>query len=192
MLTNEQADASYQQAFAALHSVVIDPAATPSQQSLARERRDMLTLEYIGQAIASVEERTRRFREFIGAMNEVIAAFGSGSTIAGIRRLQAVVDTAGELIGAALAPAAPAKKAAKKNVKSTARRGVRKAAKRPAKAAAKKASKGAAKAAPKKAAKKAVKKAVRRAAKKAAKKAAKRAVKKAAKKKAAGVRRRVR
>lgn len=159
MLTNEQADETYQQAFAALHSIVIDPAATSEQQALAREKRDLLTLEFIGHAIDSIEERTRKFRKFIGEMNAVIAAFGSGSTIAGIRRLQQVVDAAGGLIGAALAPlapAAPAKKAAKKTVKRAARRQ------------------------PKKPAKKTVKKAPKRPAKKAAKKPAKKAAKKAA------------
>ena len=93
MVTNEQADESYQQAFAALHSVVIDAAATPEQQAIAREKRDLLTLEFIGQAIANVEERTRRFRKFIDEMNTVIAAFGSGSTIAGIRRLQQILQS---------------------------------------------------------------------------------------------------
>ena len=125
MLTNEQADATYQQAFAALHSIVIDPAATPEQKALAREKRDLLTLEYIGHAIDSIEERTRKFRTFIGEMNAVIAAFGSGSTIAGIRRLQEVVDAAGELIGTALAPLAPAaaaKKAARKRLRRWRRR----------------------------------------------------------------------
>jgi hypothetical protein len=165
MLTNEQADESYQQAFAALHSVVIDPAATPSQQGLAREKRDMLTLEFIGQAVASVEERTRRFQQFIGEMNTVIAAFGSGSTIAGIRRLQAIVDMAGGLIGAALVPLAPARSATKAT-KRTKRKSVKRAKKK----------------APKKKAGKAVKKAARKPAKKAAKKAAKKPAKKAAKK----------
>ncbi|MGE5714413.1 MAG: hypothetical protein ACM32F_11090, partial [Betaproteobacteria bacterium] len=158
MLTNEQADEIYQQAFAALHSVVIDPAATPEQQALAREKRDLLTLEYIGHAIANIEERTRQFRKFIGEMNTVIAAFGSGSTIAGIRRLKEIVDAAGELIGAALAPITgaktAAKKAAKKALKRAAKKPTRKAAKKPAKKPVKKSAKKAVK----KSAKKAVKK----------------------------------
>ena len=165
MLTNEQADATYQQAFAALHSIVIDPAATPEQKALAREKRDLLTLEYIGHAIDSIEERTRKFRTFIGEMNAVIAAFGSGSTIAGIRRLQEVVDAAGELIGTALAPLAPAaaaKKAAKKVAKKTVRKAARKVARKAAKSPTKKAAKKAAKKAPKRAPKKAPKKAPRR------------------------------
>lgn len=201
MLTNEQADATYQQAFAALHGIVIDPAATPEQKALAREKRELLTLEYIGQAIASVEERSRKFRTFIGEMNAVIAAFGSGSTIAGIRRLRKVVDVAGELIGSALAPLAPAagakqaaKKTVKKTVKKAAKRKARKAAKRPAKKAVKTAPKRAPKRALKKSPKKAPMKAPGKVPKKATKKATKKAAKKLAKKatkKAAGARRRV-
>jgi len=173
MVTNEQADESYQQAFAALHSVVIDAAATPEQQAIAREKRDLLTLEFIGQAIANVEERTRRFRKFIDEMNTVIAAFGSGSTIAGIRRLQEIVDVAGGLIDAALAPAAstPAKKTAKKAVRKAAKRAARKPAK---KASGKRARKTTKKSA-------ATKKAAKEPARKPAKKAAKKPTKKAAK-----------
>lgn len=173
MVTNEQADESYQQAFAALHSVVIDATATPAQQAIAREKRDLLTLEFIGQAIASVEERTRRFRKFIDEMNTVIAAFGSVSTIAGIRRLQEIVDAAGGLIGAALAPAAktPAKKAAKKAVRKAAKRAARKPAKKATGKRAKKAAKK--KSSTKKAAKKPARKSARKTAKKSTKRAAK-------------------
>jgi hypothetical protein len=166
MLTNEQTDASYQQAFAALHSVVIDPAATPEQQSLAREKRDLLTLEYIGHAIANIEERTRQFRKFIGEMKAVIAEFGSGSTIAGIRRLQEIVDAAGELVGAALAPAAVAKTVTGKPARQAPKRGAKKPPKRVPKKAGKKAAKKPAKKPAKKAAGKLAKKPARKAAKK--------------------------
>jgi hypothetical protein len=182
MLTNEQADESYQQAFAALHSVVIDPAATPEQQALAREKRDLLTLEFIGHAIANIEERTRQFRKFIGEMNAVIATFGSGSTIAGIRRLQEVVDAAGELIGLAFVPAAGTKTAAKKTATKAARKAPKKATKKAATKAAKKAAKKATKKAAKKATKKAASRAVRKAPKKPARKTPKKQARKVAKK----------
>jgi hypothetical protein len=140
MLTNAQADATYQQAFAALHSIVIDPAATSEQVALAREKRDLLTLDFIGQAIASVEERTKKFRAFIDEMNAVIAEFGSSSLLDGVRKLKTVVDTAGVLIGAALpTPAAAKKRSAKRAVKVARRGGAAK--KRPAKKPAKSAKK---------------------------------------------------
>ena len=89
MLTNEQADATYQQAFAALHSIVIDPAATPEQIALAREKRDLLTLEYIGQAIDSIEERTRKFRDVHRRDERGHRRVRIGQpSIDGIRRLQ--------------------------------------------------------------------------------------------------------
>jgi len=180
MLTNEQTDGSYQQAFAALHSVVIDPAATPEQQSLAREKRDLLTLEYIGHAIANIEERTRQFRKFIGEMKAVIAEFGSGSTIAGIRWLQEIVDAAGELVGAALAPAAAAKTVTGKPARQAPKRGAEKPPKRVPKKAGKKAAKGPAKKLAKKPAKKPAKKAAGKLSKKPARRAAKKSARKAA------------
>ncbi len=127
MLTNAQADATYQQAFAALHSIVVDPMATPEQKSLARDKRDLLTLDFIGQAIASVEERTKKFQAFIDEMNALIVEFGTNSLLDGLRSLKAVVDTASGLISAAQPAVAP-KKAAKK----TAKKAARKAAKKPA------------------------------------------------------------
>jgi hypothetical protein len=177
MLTNEQTDASYQQAFAALHSVVIDPAATPEQQSFAREKRDLLTLEYVGHAIANIEERTRQFRKFIGEMKAVIAEFGSGSTIAGIRRLQGIVEAAGELVGAALEPATAAKTVTGKPARKAPKRG----AKKPSKKARKKAAKGPAKKLAKKPAKKPAKKAAGKKSNQPARKAAKKPARKAAK-----------
>lgn len=133
MLTNAQADATYQEAFAVLHGIVIDPAATAEQVALAREKRDMLTLDFIGQAIASIEERTKKFRAFIDEMNAVIAEFGSNSLLDGVRRLKSVVDTAGQLIGAALPAHAAAKKRGRKQAAKVARR--RRVVKKPAKSA---------------------------------------------------------
>jgi hypothetical protein len=184
MLTNEQADASYQQAFAALHSVVIDPAATPEQQSLAREKRDLLTLEYIGHAIANIEERTRQFRKFIGEMKAVITEFGSGSTITGIRRLQEIVDAAGEFVGAALAPAAAVKTAARKPARTAPRRGTKKPSKKAPKNVPKKAAKRPARTLAMKPATKAAKKATGKSSKKPARKAAKKSALKAPAKRA--------
>lgn len=138
MLTNAQADATYQEAFAVLHGIVIDPAATAEQVALAREKRDMLTLDFIGQAIASIEERTKKFRAFIDEMNAVIAEFGSNSILDGVRRLKSVVDTAGQLIGAALPAHVAAKKRRRKQAAQVARR--RRVVKKPAKSAMKGAS----------------------------------------------------
>ncbi len=131
MLTNAQADATYQQAFAALHSIVVDPMATPEQKSLARDKRDLLTLDFIGQAIASVEERTKKFQAFIDEMNALIVEFGTNSLLDGLRSLKAVVDTASGLISAAQPAVAP-KKAAKKTAKKAARKAAKKPAKKPA------------------------------------------------------------
>jgi adenylate kinase len=138
MLTNAQADATYQQAFAALHSIVIDPSATSEEVALARDKRDLLTLDFIGQAIVSIEERTKKFQAFIDEMNAVIAEFGSSSLLDGVRKLKSVVDTAGVLIGAALPTPAVAKKRSAKRAAKVGRRGgaaKERSAKKPAGAA---------------------------------------------------------
>ena len=190
MLTNAQADATYQEAFAVLHGIVIDPAATAEQVALARDKRDMLTLDFIGQAIASIEERTKKFRDFIDEMNDVIAEFGSNSLLDGVRRLKSVVDTAGQLIGAALPAHAAAKKRGRKRAAKVARR--RHAVKKSAKSAKKSAKKGAkkgAKAASARAVKKVAAKSAQRKPARVAKRpvAAPKAARKAAKRKSASI-----
>jgi len=112
MPTNAQADAIYQKALAELHSVVADPEATPEEKQIAKEKRDTLIMDFIGKAIASVEERTAKFQTFIDEMNALIAEFDPATTLAGILRLKTVVDEAAGLVGAATGVgAAPAKRA---------------------------------------------------------------------------------
>ena len=112
MLTDEEADAVYNEAFAVLHEILTDPAATEQQKKLARDQRDELTMRFIGQTMASVTARTQRFREFIDEMNALIAEFSRSTTVAGIVQLQAVVDQAAGLVTAATGGGAvPAKRA---------------------------------------------------------------------------------
>jgi hypothetical protein len=112
MLTDEEADAVYNEAFAVLHEILTDPAATEQQKKLARDQRDELTMRFIGQTMASVTARTQRFREFIDEMNALIAEFSRSTTVAGIVQLQAVVDQAAGLVTAATgAGAVPVKRA---------------------------------------------------------------------------------
>src|SRR5262245_8025492 len=112
MLTDEEADAVYNEAFAALHDILTDPAATEQQKKLARAQRDELTMKFLGQTNANIAARTRRFREFIDEMNALIAEFEKSTTVAGIVALQTVVDQAASLVTAATGTApAPVKRA---------------------------------------------------------------------------------
>jgi len=108
MLTNKQADDQYESAANALHSIATSFEATDEQRKTAIEKREELTLAFIGKAIASVEARTARFQKFIDEMNEVIAEFDPDTAIAGVIKLKDVVDEAGSLVAAATGQAAPA------------------------------------------------------------------------------------
>ncbi len=110
MLSNQQADAAYQKARAALSNTISSPDTTEEQRRICQEKRTDLTLAFIGQVIHSIEERTAKFQEFIGEMEAVIAEFDSRTTIAGIIRLREVVDEAAVLVEAATA-AVPATRA---------------------------------------------------------------------------------
>ena len=105
MLSNQQTDATYQKARAALSNIIASPDTTEEQRSICQEKRADLTLAFIGQVIDDVEQRTAKFQEFIGEMEAVIAAFDSSTTIAGILQLKAVVDEAAVLVTAATAAA---------------------------------------------------------------------------------------
>jgi hypothetical protein len=105
MLSNQQTDATYQKARAALSNIIASPDTTEEQRSICQEKRADLTLAFIGRVIDDIEQRSARFREFIGEMEAVIAAFDSSTTIAGILQLKAVADEAAVLVTAATAAA---------------------------------------------------------------------------------------
>ena len=75
MPTNEEADRTYELALAALRNTIADPDITEDQRRIAQQKRDRLILDFIGQAIASIDARTAKFRAFIREMEEVIAEF---------------------------------------------------------------------------------------------------------------------
>src|SRR5262245_25471434 len=109
-LTNEQTNAAYNEALAALHDVVSAPEATEEQRTIAREKRDELVLNFLNKAIANIKARTAKFQAFIDEMNAVIAEFDPSTTVAGILQLKAVVDDAASLVAAATGTlAVPAK-----------------------------------------------------------------------------------
>ena len=101
MPTNEEADRTYELALAALRNAIADADLTDDQRRIAQQKRDRLIMDFIGQAIATIEARTAKFRAFIREMDEVIAEFDPGTTIAGIVKLKSVVDGAAGLVSAA-------------------------------------------------------------------------------------------
>ena len=102
MVTSAQADAIYEKALDAINAVIrARKGVTREQKEQARKRRTELTLNYIDQAIADVEERTAKFQAFIDDMQALIESFDSGTKAASVRRLKRVVDEATMVITAA-------------------------------------------------------------------------------------------
>jgi len=99
MPTSKEADAMYEQALEALNKVIrAGRATTEAQRNLAKEKRTDLTLNYIGQAIKNVEERTAKFQAFIDEMQAVIGQFDPDTTLSGILKLKEVLDEASTLV----------------------------------------------------------------------------------------------
>ena len=99
MPTNREADQIYEQALEGLNKVIrAGRATTEEQRDLAKEKRTDLTLNYIGQSITNVEERTAKFQTFIGEMQAVIGEFDSDTAVSGIVKLKEVVDEAIALV----------------------------------------------------------------------------------------------
>jgi hypothetical protein len=99
MLTDEQADAIYEKARDALNDIIrARRGVTREQKEQAKEQRTELTLNYIGKAIADVEQRTAKFQAFVDDMQALINAFGPSAKAASIRRLKGVLDEAGTVI----------------------------------------------------------------------------------------------
>lgn len=98
MLTDTQADIAYEKALDALDLVIVDEAIGAKERSAAERKRKRLTLVYIGKAIEDIEARTAKFQAFIGEMQELIDKFDPATTLAGIAKLQGVIQDASKLV----------------------------------------------------------------------------------------------
>jgi len=92
-LTNAVANDSYTRAVDALNKVIRASAnTTQEQRDLAKEKRRLLTLEFIDQAFRDVEERTAKYQEFIDAMQALIDEFSEDTILTGLTELKEIVD----------------------------------------------------------------------------------------------------
>jgi hypothetical protein len=102
MPTDEEADVIYQKAIDALsETIAARTGVTDQQKDLAEEKQKQLSREFIGRAIKNIEQRTAKFQQFIAAMQEVIDAFDTSTTVASIVDLKDLVGKAGLIISAA-------------------------------------------------------------------------------------------
>lgn len=91
----------YEQAEAALDAIARSRAATDDQRNKARQARDALTREFVGNAIIEVEARTVQFQDFIKRMERAIDDLGGNSPLPALQQLQSVVDQAKTLLAGA-------------------------------------------------------------------------------------------
>lgn len=101
MLTDTQADISYEKALDALDLLIDDDGIGAKERAAAERKRKRLTLIYIGKAIEDIEARTAKFQTFIAEMQDLIDKFDPATTLAGIAKLKSIVEEAGQLVGAA-------------------------------------------------------------------------------------------
>lgn len=98
MLTDTQADISYEKALDALDLLIDDEGIDAKERAAAERKRKRLTLVYIGKAIQDIEARTAKFQAFIAEMQDLIDKFDPATKIAGIAKLTKVVQEAGQLV----------------------------------------------------------------------------------------------
>ena len=90
-VSNEQAQATYLSAREALDAISRSRNATRAQKTAAREERNRLDVEFVGQNIIEIEARTARFEEFISRMETVIESLTSNALLRGVRGITEVI-----------------------------------------------------------------------------------------------------
>lgn len=103
MPTEKEVADIYQRALDALsETIAARTGVTEQQKDLAEQKQKQLSLEFVNTVMKSVEERTAKFQEFIGAMQALIDEFDPSNIVEGIKELKGLVDEAGQLILAAV------------------------------------------------------------------------------------------
>jgi adenosyl cobinamide kinase/adenosyl cobinamide phosphate guanylyltransferase len=97
-LSNKISQQEYLKARVALTNIARSLKATKAQREEARKARTKLTLEFIGQNIIIVEERTKQFRDFIGVIENAIKSIGTDSPINALKTLKTIAENAHKLI----------------------------------------------------------------------------------------------
>ena len=99
MPSNNLTQKEYLNARRALTNIARSLKATKTQREKARKARTKLTLNFIGQNITDVEERTKQFRDFIDVIESAIRSIGTNSPIHALKTLKSIAENAHTLIG---------------------------------------------------------------------------------------------
>ena len=108
-LTNNDVQQQYAAAKAKLLPIAFSTSSsvTKEQRDAAEAALDDLNDNYIGNAVASIHERTRQFQEFIDLMERAIAGLSQNSLLPGLQQVQGVLDQSKALLAAANGGANP-------------------------------------------------------------------------------------
>ena len=99
MLSNNKCQNEYLNARRALTNITRSLKATTAQREKARKARTKLTLNFIGQNIKEVEERTEQFRQFVDVIEKAIWSIGKDSPIKGLVTLKKVAESSRKMAG---------------------------------------------------------------------------------------------
>jgi len=99
MLSNKICQEQYLSAKNALNNIARSRNASDAKKKKAREARTRLILDFIGQNIEQVEERTKQFRNFIDVIEKAIRSIGTDSPINALQTLKTIAENAHQLIG---------------------------------------------------------------------------------------------
>lgn len=97
---NTRTQADYLKAHAALDRLANDVSLTDDQRTAALSARTRLSLDFIGQAQASIEARTAQYKTFIDAMTATVQELRSGGLSDEVRELAGIVDEGAALLAA--------------------------------------------------------------------------------------------
>lgn len=97
-ISDKQAQEQYLRAREALDAISRSRKVTATQKKAARRERDRLDLEFIGQSIESVRERTIKFQEFVDSMEQLVGDLETDLLLRGMKELTEVMVAAKPLI----------------------------------------------------------------------------------------------
>ena len=98
-VSNEQAQQAYLAAREALDAISRSRRSSDAQKRAARRERERLDLDFIGQSIANVDQRTAKFQEFVANMQRLVDSLQSDALLRGMKGLTDVLAAAGPLVG---------------------------------------------------------------------------------------------
>jgi hypothetical protein len=97
-ISDTQAQEQYLRARDALDAISRSRKATEQQKRAVRRERDRLDLEFIGQSIHNIQERTVKFQEFVNNMERLISNLETDLLLRGMKELSEVIVVAKPLI----------------------------------------------------------------------------------------------